>query len=110
MSRPARSWSLMTVSSASVNCSRNATSFIPLESGLPASPSVYQDGRGHDPVTVVGSIRSRVAVRTGRVRIVHAPWFFALPGLRRFHGYELGLLILVRAPLDEVTEDLVTHE
>ena len=65
MSSPARSWSLMTVSSASVNCSRNATSFIPLESGLPESPSVYQDGLGHEPVTVVGSIRSRVAVYTG---------------------------------------------
>ncbi len=49
-------------------------------------------------------------VRTGRVRIVHAPWFFALPVLRRFHGYELGRWILVRRPLDEVTEDLVTHE
>jgi hypothetical protein len=49
-------------------------------------------------------------VRTGRVRIVHAPWFFRLPGLRRFHGYELGPLILVRAPLDEVSEDLVVHE
>ena len=49
-------------------------------------------------------------VRTGRVRIVHAPWFFRLPVLRRFHGYELGPLILVRAPIEEVTEDLVTHE
>jgi hypothetical protein len=129
---------------------------MPLESGLPDSPSVYQDGLGHEPVTVVGSMRSRVAVytglssratsavhrndygaavddreaellraaaarlatldlyprpvRTGRVRVVHAPWFFALPGLRRFHGYELGPFILVRAPLEEVTEDLVTHE
>jgi hypothetical protein len=49
-------------------------------------------------------------VRTGRVRIVHAPWFFRLPVLRRFRGYELGPLILVRAPIEEVTEDLVTHE
>lgn len=49
-------------------------------------------------------------VRIRRVRIVHAPWFFAIPGLRRFHGYELGPFILVRAPLEEVTEDLVTHE
>jgi hypothetical protein len=49
-------------------------------------------------------------VRTGRVRIVHAPWFFRLPPTRRFRGYELGPFILVRAPLDEVTEDLVTHE
>jgi hypothetical protein len=49
-------------------------------------------------------------VRTRRLRIVHAPWFFRLPVLRRFHGYELGPLILVRAPIEEVTEDLVTHE
>jgi hypothetical protein len=49
-------------------------------------------------------------VRAGRVRIVHAPWFFRLPVLRRFHGYELGPFILVRSPLDEVSEDLVTHE
>ncbi len=49
-------------------------------------------------------------VRTGKVRIVHAPWFFRLPVLRRFHGYELYRWILVRRPLDEVSEDLVTHE
>jgi hypothetical protein len=49
-------------------------------------------------------------VRTGKVRIVHAPWFFRLPGLRRFHGYELLRWILVRRPLHEVSEDLVTHE
>jgi hypothetical protein len=49
-------------------------------------------------------------VRTRRVRIVHAPWFFALPVLRRFHGYELGPFILVRASLQDVSEDLVTHE
>lgn len=49
-------------------------------------------------------------VRTARVRIVHAPWFFRLPVLRRFHGYELGPFILVRRPLDEVSGDLVTHE
>jgi hypothetical protein len=49
-------------------------------------------------------------VRTRRVRILHAPWFFRLPVLRRFHGYELGPLILVRAPLEEVGEDLIVHE
>ncbi|MEA2179350.1 MAG: hypothetical protein QOG77_2647 [Solirubrobacteraceae bacterium] len=49
-------------------------------------------------------------VRTGRVRIVHAPWFFRLPVLRRFHGYELGPLILVRRPVQEVSADLITHE
>jgi hypothetical protein len=49
-------------------------------------------------------------VRTGRVRIVHAPWFFRTPLTRRFHGYELGPLILTRRPVEEVSEDLVTHE
>ena len=49
-------------------------------------------------------------VRTGRVRIVHAPWFFRLPVLRRFHGYELGPFILVRAPIEELGVDLVVHE
>ena len=46
-------------------------------------------------------------VRTRRVRIVHAPWFFRLPLLRRFHGYAFATLILVR---DAPSEDLVTHE
>jgi hypothetical protein len=49
-------------------------------------------------------------VRTGKVRIIHAPAFFRMPGLSRFHGYELGRWILVRRPLEEVSEDLVTHE
>lgn len=45
-----------------------------------------------------------------RVRIVHAPWLFRLPGFRRFHGYEIGPLILIRRPLADVSNDLVTHE
>jgi Protein of unknown function DUF45 len=49
-------------------------------------------------------------VRTSKVRILHAPWFFHLPVLNRFHGYELGPLILIRDPLDEVPVDLVVHE
>ena len=49
-------------------------------------------------------------VRTGKVRIVHAPWFFRLPVLSRFHGYELARWILVRKPIDEVSVDLITHE
>ena len=28
-------------------------------------------------------------VRIGRVRVVVAPWFFRIPGLRRYHGYAL---------------------
>jgi hypothetical protein len=49
-------------------------------------------------------------VSTRHVRIVHAPWFFRLPGLRRFDGWELGSLILLRRPLREVSDDLVVHE
>ena len=45
-----------------------------------------------------------------RVRILHTPWFFRVPGLRRFRGYEIGPLILLAMPLEEVSEDLVTHE
>ena len=44
------------------------------------------------------------------VRVVSAPWFFRIPGFRRFRGYDLGPLILVRMPLDECPEDLVVHE
>jgi hypothetical protein len=49
-------------------------------------------------------------VRTSKVRILHVPWFFRLPVLRRFQGYEFGPLILVRNPLEEVSVDLVVHE
>ena len=44
------------------------------------------------------------------VRILHVPCFFEIPGLRRFRGYELGPLILIRRPLSEVSDDLIVHE
>jgi hypothetical protein len=47
-------------------------------------------------------------VRTDRVRIRVAPWFFRLPQLRRYHGYALVRTILVRRP--DPSDDLVTHE
>ena len=47
-------------------------------------------------------------VRTGRVRIRVAPWFFRLPRLGRYHGYALVRTILVRRP--DPSDDLVTHE
>jgi hypothetical protein len=47
-------------------------------------------------------------VRIERVRIVHAPWFFKLPGLRRYHGYALVRTILLRRA--NASDDLVTHE
>ena len=38
-------------------------------------------------------------VRIDHVRILHVPWLFRLPWFRRFHGYEMGPLILIRKPL-----------
>ena len=49
-------------------------------------------------------------VRIGHVRILHVPWLFTLPWFKRFHGYNMGHLILLRKPLAEVSDDLVTHE
>ena len=49
-------------------------------------------------------------VRMRRVRLVSAPWLFRLPWFRRFDGYTMWDLILVRAPIAEASEDLVTHE
>ncbi len=49
-------------------------------------------------------------VRMHRVRILHAPWLFRLPGFGRFQGYEVGPLILIRRPLEHTSNDLVTHE
>ncbi len=47
-------------------------------------------------------------VEIPRVRLVVAPWFFRLPYLRRFHGYAMHNLILVRH--DDPSADLVCHE
>ena len=49
-------------------------------------------------------------VRMRHARILHARWLFRLPGFRRFGGYEVGPLILVKRPLDDVGNDLITHE
>jgi hypothetical protein len=47
-------------------------------------------------------------VRIERVRVVVAPWFFRIPGFRRYTGYALWRTILLRRP--DVSDDLVTHE
>ena len=47
-------------------------------------------------------------VRTDRVRIPVAPWFFRLPLLRRYHGYALVRTIVLRRA--EASDDLLTHE
>ena len=45
-----------------------------------------------------------------KVRILHTPWLFRIPGFRRFQGYEVGPLILIKRPLHAVSDDLITHE
>ena len=49
-------------------------------------------------------------VRIGHVRILHVPWLFRLPWFRRFHGYEMGPLILLKHPLAESSPSLIAHE
>ena len=49
-------------------------------------------------------------VSLDHVRILHVPWLFRLPWFRRFHGYEMGPLILIRRPLDQTSDDLLVHE
>ena len=44
------------------------------------------------------------------VRIVVAPWLFRLPWFRRFDGYTMWDLILLRSPALLAEEDLVCHE
>jgi hypothetical protein len=50
-------------------------------------------------------------VRVERVRVVVSPFFFRLPGLRRYRGYALWRTIVLRDPLDgAASDDLLTHE
>jgi hypothetical protein len=49
-------------------------------------------------------------VRIDRVRILHLPWLFRLPWFRRFHGYEMGPLILLRNRVAQAGDDLIVHE
>jgi hypothetical protein len=44
------------------------------------------------------------------VRILTVPWLFRLPWFSRFDGYTMWDLILLRAPLDQTSADLVCHE
>jgi hypothetical protein len=49
-------------------------------------------------------------VNIGRVRILHVPWLFRAPWFRRFHGYEMGPLILLRNPIAQSSPGLIAHE
>jgi hypothetical protein len=51
----------------------------------------------------------RVSLRGVKIWVV--PWFFRLPGLRRFSGYTIhGRILLRREPRPDGADDLVTHE
>lgn len=49
-------------------------------------------------------------VSIDRVYLVSAPWLFTLPWFRRFDGYTMWSLILLRSPELAGDEDLVCHE
>ena len=49
-------------------------------------------------------------VRIQRVWLASAPWLFALPWFRRFDGYTMWNLILLRSPGLAADGDLVCHE
>ena len=47
-------------------------------------------------------------VRIDRVRIYVAPWFFRIPGFRRYHGYAFWRTILLKHA--DAPDDLIVHE
>ena len=49
-------------------------------------------------------------VRIDRVRVVSPGWLFRLPWFRRFDGYTMWNLILLRSPELASDERLITHE
>jgi hypothetical protein len=75
-------------------------------------------GRGPAELAAIERAAQRLAplalyprpLDTGRVRILNPGWLFSLPWFKRFHGYNMGHLILLKRPLAEVSDDLVTHE
>jgi hypothetical protein len=75
-------------------------------------------GRGPAELAAIDRAAQRLAplalyprpLDTGHVRILNPGWLFSLPWFKRFHGYNMGHLILLKRPLAEVSDDLVTHE
>src|SRR5215470_7190020 len=80
MSRPAVSCSFTMHDTASRYCSRKRESPRASLKARPRSTSVNHDGRGQEPVTVVGSVSSRVAL--------------SMPGFLRRVGYTKSVLTM----------------
>ncbi len=49
-------------------------------------------------------------INLDRVRILSAPWLFALPWFRRFDGYTIWSTILLRAARLQSDDELIAHE
>jgi hypothetical protein len=49
-------------------------------------------------------------VSIDHVSVLSAGWLFRLPWFRRFDGYAMWNLILVRSPASMADEDLICHE
>jgi hypothetical protein len=49
-------------------------------------------------------------IDTAHVRVLSVPWLFRLPWFKRFHGYTIWSLILLRDDLGAASEDLIAHE
>jgi hypothetical protein len=47
-------------------------------------------------------------VDLSRVRVVVAPWFFRIPGFRRYTGYAFWRTIILKQA--DASDDLLTHE
>jgi hypothetical protein len=75
-------------------------------------------GRGPAELTALGRAAARLAplalypkpLDTAKTRILHVPWLFRLPWFRRFSGYNMAHLILLRQPVTEASDDLIAHE
>jgi hypothetical protein len=75
-------------------------------------------GRGPDELAALDRAAARLAplrlyprpLDTSNVRILHVPWLFRLPWFRRFRGYNMAHLILIKAPMQQAGDDLITHE
>jgi hypothetical protein len=86
--------------------------------GDPGRGVLGRRGRGRAELAALGRAAARLErlalyprpLDTAPVRILHVPWLFRLPWFRRFSGYNMAHLILLKAPLDQVSDDLVTHE
>jgi hypothetical protein len=70
---------------------------------------------GHEVLVSAKARLDRLAlyprpVSIDRVGIVAVGWLFALPWFRRFDGYTMWNLILLRSPRLADDEDLVCHE